>query len=130
MADDAEKGAKKDGASARVKMSSEHTPKHIVGDTGDKKTFGSFLDFLVRYGGKRRGSLWWVFLAVLLYISDLFITGFNGFNFTSFLNTFSRISFESIGGIFLNVGVIAVFVGYLVFKKPDVREAVSFFIFV
>ncbi len=103
-------------------------PEPKVGGGSTEKILASFLgSFSKARGG---GSLWWVFLAVLLYISDLFITGFNGFSFTSFLNTFSRISFESIGGIFLNVGVISVFIGYLVFKKPDVREAVSFFIFV
>jgi len=76
-------------------------------------------------GDRTGGTLWWVFFAILLYATDIFVTRFNGFNIDIFINTFTRVNLESAIRIFLNAGAIAGIVAYAIIKKPNAREFLS-----
>jgi len=80
----------------------------------------------------RRGDIVWVLIAALLYLSDIFVTRFDGFSYKVFRTVMWPMfsSYESVFKWVLNVGIIAIVVGYWIFKKPDKREFISFFILV
>ena len=66
-------------------------------------------------------GLLFIILAALLYLSDIFFTGFNGIDFGLFLNNFS---FDEIGNIIkwaFNSLVVVSLVMYWVFQRPDRR---------
>jgi len=70
-----------------------------------------------------KGSVWWIFLALLLWFSDVMITGFNGVNINVLLNL------KSLGLIrefLLSVWVLTIIFIYIFLKKPETRELGSF----
>lgn len=75
-------------------------------------------------------GLLFILLAFLLYISDLFLTGFNGIDFELFLNTFSFDSFGDYIGVFVNAMVVISLVIYWAFRRPDMREFLSFVVLI
>jgi hypothetical protein len=79
-------------------------------------------------GDSKGGSPWWIFFAILLYISDIFLTRFNGFRIRVFLDAFLKLDFELMVRILLNAGIIAIMIAYAIWKKPDKREFFSFFL--
>jgi hypothetical protein len=75
----------------------------------------------------RKGSIWWVVFALILYITDVF-TGFNGFDFTTLINAFSSPDkiIPILTTIILNVGFVATIILYKFFLSPNIEEWISF----
>lgn len=82
-----------------------------------------------RYGLEdlRRGSLWWVFWAFLLYVGDVLLA-FGGFDYNVLFRLFSQLDFNIISRLFINGVVIAIWVSYALLKWQTLskREFISF----
>ena len=70
----------------------------------------------------------WFLMAIVLYFTDMLVTRFNGIDINEFLTFFQTFDPSSVLKIFFNGVVMTLLVAYLVFKKPDKREFMSFFI--
>ena len=71
-------------------------------------------------------GIFFILLSALLYLSDIYITGFNGIDITLFLQSASLGSaFGYIGYIF-NSFVVIIALGYYFLARPSGRELVSF----
>ncbi|MBD3354630.1 hypothetical protein GF361_01435 [Candidatus Woesearchaeota archaeon] len=74
------------------------------------------------------GAGMWFILAIVLYLLDLFLTRFNGIDVGLFLSRFVQLSPENMARLFLNGVVLVLAIAYLVLKKPNKKEFLSFFL--
>ncbi|TKJ17427.1 hypothetical protein CEE44_02730 [Candidatus Woesearchaeota archaeon B3_Woes] len=118
-------------ARAQAKKEAEERKKAEKENPSSKASRGT--NFYDSFSNRRQGgSFWWVIAAVALYFIDIFVTGFKGFEYSSFVNTFyfSREGFAPYVGFFTNIFVIGIILGYILLKKRNIREAFSFFVLV
>ena len=78
--------------------------------------------------GIRKEAGPYLLIALLLYLSDWFLTRFNGASLTFFWQIFNNFNYEAVTRIIFNLGGVAVLVWYYFSKKPTINELVSFWV--